>query len=146
MVRNFMKNKTRLCFEDLPKNYTALCRLLLPRPIHDAAGYAKVAEVTDAMAARHEEFSGDQADYFDLLCLLMEDYDAKRLHQPRFTAVDMLNRLMAQHCLSPADLSQILGGSRSLTATILRGERELRLKHVRKLVQRFGVSADNFLG
>jgi HTH-type transcriptional regulator/antitoxin HigA len=141
-----MKKKTRLRFEDLPKGYAALCRLLLPRPIHDAADYAKVGEVTDAMAARHEEFSGDQADYFDLLCLLIEEYEAKRLSKPRFTAVDMLKRLMAQHCLSPADLSQILGGSRSLTATILRGERELRLKHIRRLVKRFGVSADNFLG
>jgi antitoxin component HigA of HigAB toxin-antitoxin module len=113
--------------------------LLLPRPIPDAVGHAKVAEVTDAMAARYEEFSGDQADYFDLLCLLIEEHDAKLFKKPRFTAVDMLQRLMAQHCLSPADLSVILGGSRSLTATILRGERELRLKHVRRLVKRFGV-------
>jgi len=141
-----MKKPSRLSFEDLPKNYAALCRLLLPRPIHDEADYAKVAELTDAMAARHEEFSGDQADYFDLLCLLIEEHDAKVFKKPRFTAVDMLKRLMAQHCLSPADLSSILGGSRSLTATILRGERELRLRDVRKLVKRFGVSADNFLG
>jgi len=141
-----MNKPTRLLFEDLPKNYAALCRLLLPRPIHDDLEHAKVAEVTDAMAARHEEFSGDQADYFDLLCLLIEEYDAKLFKKPRFTAADMLKRLMAQHCLSPADLSAILGGSRSLTATILRGERELRLKHVRRLVKRFGVSADNFLG
>ena len=118
-----MKKQTQLRFEDLPKSYAALCRLLLPRPIHDDLDYAKVAEFTDAMAARHEEFSGDQADYFDLLSLLIEEYDAKLFKKPRFTAVDMLKRLMAQHCLSPADLSVILGGSRSLTATILRGER-----------------------
>ena len=141
-----MKKQTKRSFEDLPKNYAALCRLLLPRPIHDDADYSKVAEVTDAMAARHEEFSGDQADYFDLLCLLIEDYDAKRFKKPRFTALEMINRLLAQHCLSPGDLSAILGGSRPLIATILRGERELRLRDVRKLVKRFGVSADNFLG
>jgi HTH-type transcriptional regulator/antitoxin HigA len=141
-----MKKQTRLTFEDLPKNYTALCRLWLPRPIHDDVDYAKVAEVTDAMAARHEEFSGDQADYFDLLCLLLEDFDAKLFKKPRFTAVDMLQRLMAQHCLNPADMSVILGGSRSLTASILRGDSPLRLNHVKRLVKRFGVSADNFLG
>ena len=47
-----MKKQPKLSFEDLPKNYAALCRLLLPRPIHDDADYSKVAEVTDAMAAR----------------------------------------------------------------------------------------------
>src|SRR5580658_9563921 len=131
-----MKKQTKLTFEDLPKTYAALCRLLLPRPIHDDVDYAQVAEVTDVMAAQHEEFSGDQADYFDLLCLLLEDYDAKLFKKPRFTAVDMLKRLMAQHCLSPADMSVILGGSRSLTASILRGDSPLRLKHVKRLVKR----------
>ena len=29
--------KTKLRFEDLPKDYASLCHVFLPRPIHDAA-------------------------------------------------------------------------------------------------------------
>ena len=44
-----MKTKTKSRFADLPKDYAGLCRGLLPRPIHDTAEYANVAEVADAM-------------------------------------------------------------------------------------------------
>ena len=30
-----MKTKTKLRFQDLPKDSADLCRVLLPRPIHD---------------------------------------------------------------------------------------------------------------
>jgi hypothetical protein len=82
---HFMKKKTKLRFEDLPKNYEALCRLFLPRPLRAAADYAKVVAMTDVMAPRQEEVTGDQADYYELLCWLIEEYDAKRLKKPQFT-------------------------------------------------------------
>jgi len=73
-----MKNKTqfRFRFESLPKDYSALCRLLLPRPIRDSVDYDNVAEIADAMALWQDDFSTDQRDYFDMLCALIEDYDA----------------------------------------------------------------------
>jgi HTH-type transcriptional regulator / antitoxin HigA len=138
--------KTKLHFQDLPKDYAALCRALLPRPIHDDDDYAKVARVTDAMSLWHEEFSLDQADYFDLLCWILEEYDSKHAKLPKVTAVDTLKQLMEARGMGPADLSQVLGGARSLGASILRGERKLMLKHVRNLFRHFGISADNFLG
>ena len=141
-----MKTRTKLRFQDLPKDYAALCRLFLPRPIHDAVDYANVVEVTDAMVLWHEDFTRDQADYFDLLCSLLEEYDSKNVKWPKITAVDMLKHLLEEHSLAAADLSRILGCSRNLGAMILRGERKLTLKHVRALVRHFGVSADLFLG
>jgi antitoxin component HigA of HigAB toxin-antitoxin module len=127
-----MKTKTKLRFQDLPKDYAALCRVFLPRPIHDAVEYANVVEVADAMVLWHDEFTLGQSDYFDLLCSLIEEYDAKNVKWPKVTGVD-------------ADLSRLLGGSRNLGAMILRGERRLTLDHVRTLAGRFGVSADLFL-
>jgi len=140
-----MKTRTKLRFQDLPKDYAALCRLFLPRPIHDAVDYANVVEVTDAMVLWHEDFTRDQADYFDLLCSLLEEYDSKNVKWPKITAVDMLKHLLEEHSLAAADLSRILGCSRNLGAMILRGERKLTLKHVRTLSRRFRVSADLFL-
>jgi len=140
-----MKTKTKLRFQDLPKDYAALCRVFLPRPIHDAVDYANTAEVTDAMVLWHEEFTRDQADYFDLLCSLIEDYDTKNVKWPKVTGADMLNHLMEARGMSAAELSRVLGTSRNLGAMILRGERKLTLKHVQTLARHFRVSADLFL-
>jgi HTH-type transcriptional regulator/antitoxin HigA len=140
-----MKPKTKLRFQDLPKDYAGLCRVFLPRPIHDAVDYANVVEVADAMTLWHGDFTRDQADYFDLLCSLIEEYDSKNVKWPNTTGVDMLKHLLGEQSLAAADLSRLLGGSRNLGAMILRGERKLTLNHVRTLSRRFGVSADLFL-
>ena len=137
--------KTRLRFQDLPKDYSALCRVFLLRPIHDAVDYANVVEVTDAMALWHADFTRGQADYFDLLCSLIEEYDSKNVKWPNVMGVDVLKHLLGEQGLAAADLSRLLGGSRNLGAMILRGERKLTLNHVRTLSRRFSVSADLFL-
>lgn len=141
-----MKTKTKLRFRDLPKDYAALCRVFLPRPIHDAVDYANVVEMADAMALWHDDFTRDQDDYFDLLCSVIEEYDSKNVKWPQVTGVDMLKHLLDAQSLVAADLSRLLGGSRNLGAMILRGERKLTLKHVRTLARHFRVSADVFLG
>jgi HTH-type transcriptional regulator / antitoxin HigA len=140
-----MKTKTKLRFQDLPKDYAALCGVFLPRPIHDAVDYANIVEVTDAMVLWHDDFTPDQADYFDLLCSLIEEYDAKNVKWPKVTGVDMLKHLLAAQDMSAAGLSRLLGGSRNLGAMILRGERKLTLNHVRILARHFHASADLFL-
>ena len=57
-----MKTKTAIRFEKLPRDYSGLCRVLMPRPVHDAVVYANVAEVTDAMAPREDNFTPDAWD------------------------------------------------------------------------------------
>ena len=141
-----MKTKTKLRFQEMPKDYAGLCRGFLPRPIHDAVDYANVVEVTDAMVLWHDDFTPDQSDYFDLLCSLIEEYDAKHVKWPKVTGVDMLKHFLEEKDLTAADLSRLLGGSRNLGAMILRGDRKLTLKHVRTLARHFGVSADLFVG
>ncbi|MGD1085308.1 MAG: transcriptional regulator [Verrucomicrobiota bacterium] len=140
-----MKTKTKLRFQDLPKDSAALCRVFLPRPIHDAVDYSNNVEVADAMVLWHEDFTRDQADYFYLLCSLIEEFDAKNVKWPKVAGVDALKHLLGEQGLAAADLSRLLGASRNVGAMILRGERKLTLNHVRTLARRFGVSADLFL-
>src|SRR5687767_10580712 len=113
------KNTARLQFKDLPKDYARLCRVFLPRPVHDSVDYANVTEVSDAMALWVDDFTPDQRDYFDLLCSLIEDYDKKHVKWPKTTGVDLLKHLLDEHGMSPADLSRLLDGSRNLGAMIL---------------------------
>jgi HTH-type transcriptional regulator/antitoxin HigA len=140
-----MKTKNKINFAGLPKDYTTLCKNFLPRPIHDAVDYANVAEVADAMVLHQDDFTADQTDYFDLLCSLMEDYDAANVKWPKVRGVDVLKHLLEEHSLAAADLSRILGGSRNLGAMILRGERSLTLPHIRKLAAHFKVNAQLFI-
>lgn len=138
-----MKTKTKLRFADLPKDYAGLCCLLTPRPVHDRVDFDNVTEITDAMAGH--KLTADQEDYFDLLCSLIEKYDAKHVTWPKLKGRDILQHLLDESSLTAADLSRILGGSRNLGAMIQRGERQLTLAHVRTLAKHFSVSADLFL-
>jgi antitoxin component HigA of HigAB toxin-antitoxin module len=124
-----MKTKTKLRFEYLPKDYTGLCRVFLPRPIRDPVDYANVVGVSDAMALWNDDFTRDQADYFDLLCSLMEEYDAKNVKWPKVKGLDMLKHLLGEQKLVAADLSRLLGGSRSLGAMILLLRRAVLVDH-----------------
>ena len=94
--------------------------------------------MTDAMALWHDDFTRDQADYFDLLCSLIEEYDSKHLKWPKTTGIDVLKHLLGEPGLVPADLSRLLRGSRNLGAMILRSERKLTLNHVRVLARHLG--------
>jgi antitoxin component HigA of HigAB toxin-antitoxin module len=140
-----MKTVTRLRFEAIPKNYDGLCKLHIPRPIHDKVDYENVTEITDAMAGH--KLTSAQEDYFDLLCQLIENYEKEhaQLDAPKVTGLEMLQHLLEANDMSAADLARLLGVHRTLGAMILRGERQLTLTHVQKLSNHFSVSADLFL-
>ena len=140
-----MKSKVKLRFENLPRDYVGLCRMLLPRPIRDQVDYSNITEITDIMALWQADFTKDQRDYFDLLCGLLEQHDAENVKWPKSKPRDMLQHLLAENDLSAADLSRLLGGSRNLGAMILRGDRNLTLGHIRKLSAHFKVSPELFI-
>lgn len=133
----------KLEFARLPKDYDGLCRILIPRPIHDKAEFESIAEITDVMAAH--KLTPDQEDYFDLLCGLIEDYEKERLPAPKVTPLEALRHLLEAHDMKAANLARLLGVHRTLGAMILRGQRKLTLNHVQTLARHFGVSADLFV-
>jgi HTH-type transcriptional regulator/antitoxin HigA len=57
--------------------------------------------------------------------------------------VQALKFLMEQHGLKQSDLSEI--GSQGVVSEILMGKRELNIRQVRALSERFGVSAATFV-
>lgn len=140
-----MRTDTKLRFESLPKDYAGLCRRLAPRRIRDAVDYENVAEVTDAMVLRQDDFTADQRDYFDLLCSLLEEYDAAHVKWPKTKGREVLQHVLNERGLKAVDLSRILGGSRNLGAMILRGDRNLTLAHIRTLAAHFKVGPELFI-
>jgi HTH-type transcriptional regulator/antitoxin HigA len=139
-----MKSKDQIFeFPAMPKKFDALCDFLPPRPIHSEAGLQKITRLADALAGH--DLNGDQQDYFDLLCRLIEDWEQPKIKKPKATGLEALRSLLESHNMTAADLSKLLGVHRTLGPMILRGERKLTLKHVKTLAARFGVSTDAFI-
>lgn len=140
------KAKKKLTFATMPRDYTGLCRILTPRPIRDQTDYANTVEVTDAMALHAEHFTNDQEDYFDVLCTLIEAYDAQHVKWKDVPPLELLRLLLEENGMSGADLSRLLGASsRHLGPMILRGEREITAAHARALGTRFGLDPGAFI-
>ena len=72
---------------------------------------------------------------------LIEAYERSRWPRRRPTLPDILTYLMDQHGLSRADLVPLLGTA-SRVSEVLNGKRELSMSMVRKLRERFQISAD----
>lgn len=139
------KAKRKLTFTALPRDYVGLCSLLTPRRIRDKTCYDNTVKVADAMAVHVKDFSKDQEDYFDVLCMLIEVHDAEHVKWPKLTPLQRLKYLLEQASLSGVDLSRILGASRILGPMILRGEREITAGHARALGAHFGLPAGAFI-
>jgi HTH-type transcriptional regulator/antitoxin HigA len=72
---------------------------------------------------------------------LIEAYERARWPRRIPSLPDLLSYLMEQHGLSRADLVPLLG-TPSRVSEVLNGKRELSMSMVRKLRERFQVSAD----
>ncbi|WP_199103197.1 type II toxin-antitoxin system HigA family antitoxin [Aquitalea sp. ASV11] len=115
------------------------------RPIRDAAHYDRMCELLDALWESTE--GDDQHPLWELSELvgdLVHDYEAQHHPQPEASGVDALRYLMQEHGLRQGDLPEI--GSQGVLSEILTGKRELNLRQVKVLSQRFGVSPATFIG
>ena len=74
-------------------------------------------------------------------CRLIKAYERGQWPRKIPSLPDLLNYLMEQHGLSRADLVPLLG-TPSRVSEVLRGKRDLSMSMVRKLRERFQISAD----
>ena len=70
---------------------------------------------------------------------LIENYEGEHHPLPTATSLQALKFLMDQHGLKQSNLAEI--GSQGVVSEILAGKRELNIRQVRVLGERFGVAA-----
>jgi HTH-type transcriptional regulator/antitoxin HigA len=108
---------------------------------------AAISELTGFFEALLDETQGAEnhpaMGLVDIVGDLIADYEAKQHPLPEVTGVQALKFVMQQHGLRQSDLSDI--GSQGLVSEILTGQRELNIRQVRALSERFGVSAATFV-
>jgi HTH-type transcriptional regulator/antitoxin HigA len=79
----------------------------------------------------------------DLLGTLIQVYEEKHHPVPPASGADALRFLMDEHGLTQSDLAEI--GSQGVMSEILSGKRDLNVRQIRILAQRFHVSPAVFI-
>lgn len=127
----------------IPKTYSGLVALHMPRPIHDKVAYDNAVEVVHAMAGH--KLNHDQDDYLAIMAKLVEDYETENVPAPKpVDGIEPLKFLLDENDLTAADLGDLIGVNRSVAYRILKGGRNLTAEHIKKLATRFAVSTDLF--
>lgn len=113
-------------------------------PIRNAAHYRRMVAMLEALldeAGSNEKHPA--MGLVDIVGDLIEDYEAAHHPMPNVTGVQALKFLMEQHGLKQNDLREI--GSQGVVSEILTGKRDLNIRQIRALSERFGVSAATFV-
>jgi HTH-type transcriptional regulator/antitoxin HigA len=130
-------------FPRLPKTYSGLVALHMPRPIHDKVAYDNAVEIVHALAGHKLNY--DQNDYLAIMAKLVEDYENENVPEPKsIEGIEALKFLLEENGLTAADLGDLIGVNRSVAYRILKGGRNLTADHIKKLAARFAVSTDLF--
>lgn len=79
----------------------------------------------------------------DTLGILIQAYEEQHYPIPDCSGVDMLRYFMEEYSLSQSDLPEV--GSQGIVSEILNGKRELNLRQIRALAERFNVSPSVFI-
>jgi len=142
-----MSTTTRRSVTAAPTTFDALIGALMPTAIHDRAAYGNALEMIRRLAVV-PALNADQARYLDTLCVLVAAYEKQHrtIGKAKLKPLEVLNEFVAEHGLKVRELGAILGVSESAASMILKGDRALTLDHVRKLAERFKVSAALFVG
>ena len=113
-------------------------------PIRDEAHYAHMTQILEALL--EETGSNEQHPLMGLVDIvgdLIEDYETAHHPTPQATGLEALRFLMQQHGLKQSDLPEV--GSQGVVSEILAGKRELNVRQVKALSEKFGVSTDTFV-
>jgi HTH-type transcriptional regulator / antitoxin HigA len=81
--------------------------------------------------------------FLDTLATLIYAYEEEHYPIPESTGADVLRFLMEEHGLTQSDLPEV--GSQGVVSEILNGKRELNVRQIRALAERFGVSTAVFI-
>lgn len=112
--------------------------------LHTPAEYAQAVKRLDELI---DEVGGDEdhplASLMELISILIENYENNHFREPIGDPLSSLKHLMAEHDLRQTDLPEI--GSQGIVSEILNGKRQLNVRQIKALSERFHVSPAVFM-
>ena len=104
-----------------------------------------VEHLIDFLSRDETAFLADDVNqYLTVLGDLVAKFEREKFPSGRVSGKEILAQLMEAHNLKQSDLGKELGGQ-SVVSLILTGERELNVRQIRALAERFRVSPEVFL-
>jgi HTH-type transcriptional regulator/antitoxin HigA len=130
----------------LPGRFEDLVRIMPPRAILDEGDHENMVDMIDRLMGAGRLTRG-QAIYLETLVQLVQTYEAAHhaIDTSDIGGLEALKHLLDENGMNASDLARLLGVHPSMGSKILKGERALTADHLRKLSDRFKVSADLFL-
>ena len=113
-------------------------------PLHAKTEYDRaVAVLDDILDEIGQQETHPLADLAETLALSIEAYEDIHIPIPNTSAPAILRSLMEEHGLAQSDLPEI--GSQGVVSEILAGKRDLNVRQIAQLAERFGVSPAVFM-
>lgn len=116
---------------------------LLRKPKNEADYDVLVRALDELLDLTGEDESHPLMSLVDILSDWIEAYDQLHRPMPLASGVDVLRYLMNEHGLTQSDLPGV--GAQSVVSEVLSGKRQLNLRQIRWLAERFGVSVETFI-
>lgn len=133
----------RRAAKELARHFEAISKHVPLRPIRSEADYgAAVAALNNLLDAGAGEELHPLADLAATLGELIGDYDDAHYPAQGIAPGDMLRFLMTQHSVKQSELPEV--GSQGVVSEVLSGKRELNLRQMKGLAQRFALPAAAF--
>jgi HTH-type transcriptional regulator/antitoxin HigA len=111
------------------------------RPLRSETDYNAALEEIERCFENEPKPGTSEADHFDLLALVIEDYERKRWPIEAPDAIDTIRYRMETGGYTQADLGRLLG-SRQRASDILTGKRPLTMRMAWRLHREWGIPAE----
>ena len=129
---------------DVNADYRRIRQRIPLGPLHTKTEYDQaVAVLDDIVDEIGQQETHPLADLAETLALSIEAYEDIHIPLPNTSAPEILRSLMEDHELAQSDLPEI--GSQGVVSEILAGKRDLNVRQIAQLAERFGVSPVVFM-
>jgi HTH-type transcriptional regulator/antitoxin HigA len=130
-----------LVSDELKNHWTNIAPLLTIR--NEREYNAEVKRLNELLDEIGDDEKHPLYGLLDTLGTLIHAYEEAHDPIPAASGVEVLRFLMSEHGLTQSDLPEV--GSQGVVSEILNGRRELNIRQVRSLAERFKVSSAVFL-
>lgn len=135
---------TPTVMQQITSHFSALKALVPLHPVNTEEDYELAVGALNSLLDAGAAVDGHElAELVIALGNLIEQYETVHFPQEPVAPADMLRMIMDQHRLSQSDLPEV--GSQGVVSEVLSGKRELNVRQIRALADRFNLPASAFI-
>jgi HTH-type transcriptional regulator/antitoxin HigA len=123
-------------------DYGSLLAEKQPQVIHGEKQNEAYLQILEGLLSRKTRTPAEEK-LAELLALLIEDFETKHYELGDAGPVQIIRHLMEENGLRQKDLVDVFG-TESIVSAVLNGKRGLTIEHIKRLSDRFAVSAAVF--